>query len=265
MRCDILTYNTHGLPWSKDISPVICSWIKDTLPPIVCLQEVFLNSTRLYYKEQLTRFGYTVVLPHDTGVTMISSGLVTAFLDRVYTLTSDCFCPYLSYSNVEYFANKGFHILKLRDKSTSEPVCIVNTHVQSDTEISWLIGHKITHHIRKQQIQQILDFLEKEPIPVLIVGDLNCEHSPHPHLRFLRPPYSMAKKHTFFSTGEDLDHIGWLLLQYAIPGCSFCDVDRRGPILESCQVYTMKWSDHAPLRMVVRLSKTNTTGKKGDE
>jgi endonuclease/exonuclease/phosphatase family metal-dependent hydrolase len=243
MLCEILTYNVHGLPWSKDESKAICTWIKSLRPSIVCLQEVFTESARNYYKEQLVREGYTVRLPRDTGVSVLPSGLLTAVLDRDYYVVSDCFCPYLAYHNVECFSNKGFHVLRLYHKREKRYITIVNTHTQSDTEISWWFGKHI-HNVRRKQIQQILDFLT-EPVPALVVGDLNCEHSPHPHLRFLTQ--SLLRKRTFYATGEDLDHIGWLPLQWTNPQCAFCDIERNGPRMESCKVLQKPWSDHAPV------------------
>ena len=246
MLCEILTYNTHGLPWSQDNSKPICGWIKETKPSIVCLQEVFRDSVRKYYQEQLVREGYTVVIPRDLGVTFMPSGLLTAFLDRDYTLISDCFCPYLDYHNVEFTANKGFHTLRLKQRKTGRIVHIVNTHTQSDNEVTWLF-RKAVSNIRKKQFQQILDFFPHRE-PVLVVGDLNCEHSPHPHIRFLRTcTPALLKKRTFYLTGEDLDHIGWLPLQWANPDCPFCDIERNGPRMESCRVLQKPWSDHAPV------------------
>ena len=248
MRCQILTYNTHGLPWSKDESKPICGWIKKVRPAVVCLQEVFVESTRTYYKEQLERVGYTVRVPHDTNVALISSGLLTAVLEKEYDFISDCFCAYQQFHNVEWFANKGFHALRLLHKATRRRINIVNTHTQSDTEVSWWFGRAVVARVRRAQIEQILHFFDAEKFPVLVAGDLNCEVSPHPHLRFLHPDScNLLRKATFYSTGEDLDHFGWLPLQWASENCTFCNIDRLGPRLESCSIYSAPWSDHAPV------------------
>jgi len=153
----------------------------------------------------------------------------------------------MNYHNVEWFANKGFQVLRLRKRSNQAPVIIANTHMQSNTEISWWFGSNVIKEIRYAQTQQILDFFDGVSTPVLVIGDLNCETPPHPHLRFLHPLGQHMRKATFYSTGEDLDHIGWLPLQFAPPGCSFCDVERRGPILTGCKVYQLPFSDHAPV------------------
>jgi endonuclease/exonuclease/phosphatase family metal-dependent hydrolase len=93
----------------------------------------------------------------------------------------------------------------------------------------------------------MLDFLTG-PVPILIVGDMNCEHSAHPHIRFLNPQASeVLQKRTFYSTGEDLDHIAWLPLQWTNPNCAFCDIERNGPRMVSCKILEKPWSDHAPV------------------
>ena len=249
MRCQILTYNVHGLPWAKDFSAEICSWIKSVKPSIVCLQEVFLDSMRNYYKEQLTRYGYTVVIPRDSDVSLLPSGLLTAFLEKDYRVVRDCFYPYMTYYNIEVFVNKGFHTVHLRQLKDGGEIVILNTHTQSTTEVSWLFGNKYVEQARKQQFDQILEHTRNIRTPMLLVGDVNCELSPHPHIRFLRMP--LMKKHTFLETGEDLDHIGWFPLQYA--ECGFCDIEKRGPVMESCAVTPLSFSDHFPVLATVRI------------
>jgi endonuclease/exonuclease/phosphatase family metal-dependent hydrolase len=188
-----------------------------------------------------------VLLPRDTGVSVLPSGLLVAVLDREYKVRSDCFCSYLDYHNVECLSNKGFYVVRLYHKASKRALTIVNTHTQSDTEVSWWFGKKRIQDIRRKQIQQLLDFIT-DPVPALVIGDLNCEHSPHPHLRFLSLHSSAPlRKRTFYSTGEDLDHIGWLPLQWTNPNCAFCDIERNGPRMESCQVLQKPWSDHAPV------------------
>jgi hypothetical protein len=200
-----------------------------------------------------------VRIPNDHPVALLSSGLVTAVLRRDYTVLSECFCPYMDFHNVEWFANKGFHTLRLRSVSTGCRVDIMNTHTQSDTEISWIFGREITHSIRRRQIDQIVRFTDNSRIPVLIAGDLNCEVSPHPHVRFLHPyTDTRLRKATFYHTGENLDHVAWLPLQWADPGCTFCDIERRGPRLLSCKIFEKPWSDHAPVLLDVAVTTPTT-------
>jgi mRNA deadenylase 3'-5' endonuclease subunit Ccr4 len=252
MECQIFIYNTHGLPWAVNNFKAICAWILELRPSVVCLQEVFVESTRKYYKTQLERCGYDVRIPNDYPVALLNSGLVTAVLRRNFTIVSECFCPYMDFHNVEWFANKGFHTLRLRSTASGRRIDILNTHTQSDTEVSWIFGREVTHQTRRQQIDQIVRFTEASRIPVLIAGDLNCEVSPHPHVRFLHPYTEIhLRKATFYHTGENLDHVAWLPLQWADPGCTFCDIERHGPRLVSCKVFEKPWSDHAPVLLTV--------------
>ena len=101
----------------------------------------------------------------------------------------------------------------------------------------------------------MLQYFSHTKDPVLIVGDMNCEQSPHSHLRFLQVPDSgpLQKKHTFPSTGEDLDHIAWIPLQWAEPGCHYCDINKLGPVMTSCNVENKPWSDHSPVLARIRI------------
>ena len=248
MFLTILTYNTHGLPWSRDTSVEICEWLKVQRPLVICLQEVFVEANRQYYKEHLERNGYRVLIPRDLGVTLVNSGLLTAFLTSRFDYVSECFYPYLDYHNVEIFANKGFFAVTIKEHVSRRVVIITNTHMQSDTELEWIFGRKVTYNIRKAQHQQILKALSGLNAAVLVVGDMNCERSPESLIRYMTlVDESRLKKATFYSTGEDLDHVAWFPLQWARPDCQFCDFIRRGPRLLGCQVFQKPWSDHAPV------------------
>jgi endonuclease/exonuclease/phosphatase family metal-dependent hydrolase len=192
-----------------------------------------------------------VGIPRDGDFTLVTSGLLTAWLTSRFDTVSECFYPYLSYHNVEIFANKGFYAVTMRERISKRAVVIANTHMQSDTEIKWIVGTRVTATVRRAQHQQILDRLTGTD-PVLIVGDMNAERSPHSHVRYMNLiDDSRMKKATFYETGEDLDHVAWLPIQWARPNCPFCDFVRRGPQLRSCQVYQVPWSDHAPVLFAI--------------
>ena len=247
MFLTVLTYNTHGLPWARDTSVEICEWLKECHPQIICLQEVFVDANRQYYKEHLERNGYQVCIPRDSGVSLVSSGLLTAFLVSRFDFIGECFYPYLDYHNVEIFANKGFYAVTIKERISKRTVVIANTHMQSDTELKWFVGTEVTAKVRKNQHLQIINTLTTHH-PVLVVGDMNCERSPHSQMRYMTLiDDSRLQKSTFYSTGEDLDQIAWFPLQWARPNCPFCDFVRRGPRLTNCQVFNIPWSDHAPV------------------
>jgi endonuclease/exonuclease/phosphatase family metal-dependent hydrolase len=255
--CHIVTYNVHGLPWSRHYIQEIGTWLSSKQIPIVCLQEVFTESGRSAYKNILERAGYEVHIPRDTGVCLLPSGLMIAVLESRYRVLSNCFQSFLEFNNVEIMANKGFYTLWLQDRQSGRRIHITNTHTQSDTEISWLFGgKKAMDRVRYRQGEQILKYFESVQDPVLVAGDFNKETSIHPHIRLLHPQTSLPiKKSTFMSTGEDLDHIAWLPLQYAKDGCGFCDIRRKGPQYVYCKVHELPWSDHAAVEAVVQIVK----------
>lgn len=238
MVFEIMTYNVKGLPWCKDYTEDICVFLSNKNPDILCLQEVFTERGRNFYKMFLEAIGYTVLLPNDTDVTWLPSGLVTAFKTHKFKLRSKVFCPYIDSHNFEWFALKGFHTLHL--EQNGRRFYIVNTHTQSDTIFTILRSHDI-QFIRQKQTQQLLRFFKGTCDTVLVVGDLNCESAPTAGLRFLQPAgVEPLKKRTFFDTGEDLDHIACLL-------------DRPIPSVGHVRVYNEPWSDHAPVQFSLTL------------
>jgi hypothetical protein len=145
------------------------------------------------FERGLSKQGYTVLRPHDEDVTLFPSGLLTAINTNEFHILSSCFCSYLTYTNVDRFANKGFFTVHVMDRKTGRKAYIVNTHMQSDWEGSILLGNKITKDVRRKQAEQILEYFQGVSDPVLLVGDLNQEYNPHPYLRFLHPPSKQAK------------------------------------------------------------------------
>ena len=91
MKIRALTYNVHGLPWSKNQSADIVRYLASASPDTICLQEVFLDSMRLYFSKELGARGYTVVVPRDEGVTMLNSGLLTAFRTSRFADAHRCY------------------------------------------------------------------------------------------------------------------------------------------------------------------------------
>jgi hypothetical protein len=259
----ILTFNIRGLPWVRCPVEKIGAWIGEKQIPIVCFQEVFTASGRSKLKKILERHGYTVVIPRDDDVCLLPSGLLFAVLSTEFSIISDCFISFLHYRNVERFANKGFHSLLLRESAAPyRRIYVVNTHTQSDEEVLWITPKIVKDGIRKQQAAQIIAHFDKTPIPVLVVGDFNQESSLHPFLRTLHPPSALPiRKATFFRTGEDLDHIAWMPVQWTMAaavgsseGCSFCGT--FGPQLIYCKVHEEAMSDHAAVEIHVQLSRS---------
>ncbi len=249
----ILTYNVHGLPWIRNDLDAMLTWIEAKRIPVLCFQEVFTVSGRTKMKTFLEQVGYDVRIPRDECRGLLSSGLLTAVHQDSYTILSDVFQPFMTYHNTDGFANKGFHSIFLQTKDGGK-LHVVNTHTQSDEEIlpPWTTK-SYKNGIRHAQAEQIIKYHETAKHPVLVVGDLNQETSLHPYLRSLHPSSSYPiKKATFFQTGEDLDHVAWMPVQWARHlGCGFCG--EYGPSLTYCRVHTVQWSDHAPVELKVLL------------
>ena len=236
----VLTYNVKGLPWCKDFIEDIAVFISTVPADIVCLQEVFTERARNFYKMFLEAIGYTVLVPNDSDVALLPSGLVTAFRSSKFVLLDKVFCPYLENHNVEWFAMKGFHALHLRRISDGVSFYLTNTHTQRDT-LNWMFGRKGVRGVRQRQIDQLVRHFAGLPGTVVLVGDLNCEVEPAAGLRFLHPSGTAPlKKATFFDTGEDLDHCACLL-------------DRPMPTIGAVRVFSEKWSDHAAVLFSVYL------------
>lgn len=261
MQLHAITYNIHGLPWSNTNLEQILSWMLELRVPLLCFQEVFTAHARRRIQERLERQGYRVLLPMDEGVSLFPSGLVTAVRLDTYTVLGASFQPFLSYHNAEIFANKGFHRVTLRDRASNILFHILNTHTQSDEEVLWWSPYAHKKAIRRKQAEQIIEYCKEYREPVLVMGDFNQESSLHPNLRTLHPtsplPSLPLKKATFFRTGEDLDHVAWMPLQWYNGDkdkdniCGFCG--RYGPLLEFCKVHSEAWSDHAAVEMKVNI------------
>lgn len=236
----VLTYNVKGLPWCKDYIEDICIFLSTIPADVICLQEVFTERARNFYKIFLEAIGYNVLLPNDSDVALLPSGLVTAFRRSKFRLIDKVFCPYLENHNFEWFAMKGFHVLHLERITDGVRFYLTNTHTQSDT-LSAFFGRKSVRGVRQRQIDQLVQYFRGMPGTVVVVGDLNCEIEPAEGLRFLHPPgVGPLKKRTFFDTGEDLDHVACLL-------------DRPMPQIGAVRVFSEKWSDHAAVLFRVYL------------
>lgn len=240
MALDILTYNVKGLPWCKEYAEEICVFLAKIQPAILCLQEVFTDRSRNFYKLFLESLGYNVLIPNDNDVTFLPSGLVTAYKRAHFDLVSKVFCPYVDSHNLEWFALKGFHVLQLVQRKSGRRFYIANTHTQSDTIVSMFRTRDIKI-IRHKQAVQLVKHFQGTPDTVIVVGDLNCETEPSDGLVFLHPAgVGPLKKRTFFSTGEDLDHVA-------------CLRDRPAPSLGPVRVHNEPWSDHAAVQFSLTL------------
>jgi exonuclease III len=254
----LLSYNVHGLPWSKDQSASIVRYVSHIRPDVLCFQEVFTDKLRSYFSSELKAHGYTVVSPRDGGVTVLGSGLLIAFSTK-YTLLGDCFYPYTIYHDIEIGVNKGFQTVRLLSNEGRRYI-VANTHLQSTTAFNILDRSSTVPAVLKAQMAEIVRWLEPLKDPVILAGDMNCEYSPHPHVRFLHHG-SSVKKSTFPLTGEDLDHVAWIPTQWAPPGVSWCRFDTKGIRAATYSVDPVDYSDHFPILVDLVIPEIHPTKK----
>ena len=243
----IFSYNVHGLPFiSESWTRPLAEWFHGTDYDFICLQEVFTEGRIRFLSDALQASGYHVLKPDDAKGKFLSSGLLTAVRSEHWHVESSLFHAFHANVGVEYFANKGFHWLNLRHKSTGEFLQIINTHLQADNPVNFLFQNFEISFIeaRKRQIDQIYQFLQtKQKARSFLIGDINAESEPHTCISYLTGTCQNVQKHTFSPTGEDLDHVAF-----------FHDMwTWTNPIpFEVSVLHKLWWSDHWPLHVRLR-------------
>jgi len=249
MKLRIVSYNTHGLPWSNQKPREISDWCLQQNPDVVCLQEVFLQQMRDLYSSLF--IGYEAIVPRDKGFSFFHSGLLCLVNTARFRVLSHRFEPFLSHDLVETGANKGFQRLVLQSKVTGHCISLINTHMQSTTVMTIFESKAGIQRILRNQFDQMVNALPApceymQKTPTFVIGDFNCEASPHSDVRFFYPAAPLRKS-TFPETGEDLDHIAWMPLQWTQPGQPWCTMNITGPKILSYTVTPLPYSDHYPI------------------
>ena len=245
MRVRIVSYNTHGLPWSNQKPREISDWCLSQDADVLCFQEVFTEKARASYIERIENNGYVAIIPRDDGVTFFRSGLLAFVRKATLLVVSERFEPFLIHDTVEIGANKGFQCLVLQHRGSGRCFTLMNAHTQSTTIATVFTSHECIQSILRAQLEQMVRTVRSD-IPAFIIGDLNCEASPHPDVRFFYPAAPLRKS-TFPSTGEDLDHIAWIPVQWVKDGRPWCSIDTSGPQILSYTVTPLPYSDHYPI------------------
>ena len=245
MRVRIVSYNTHGLPWANQKPQEISDWCLRQDADVLCFQEVFTDKARAIYRDKIESAGYTAVEPRDDGVTFFRSGLLTFVRKATLHVVTERFEPFLIHDAVETCVNKGFQHLVVQHRLSSRHFTLMNTHTQSTTIATVFTSREGIQHILRTQLEQIVRTVRSD-IPAFLTGDLNCEASPHPDVRFFYPSAPLRKS-TFPSTGEDLDHIAWIPVQWVQDGRPWCSIDTTGPQIVGYTVTPLPYSDHYPI------------------
>jgi len=245
MLLKIFSYNILGLPFLPDIwTAPLELWLKNTDYDFICLQEVFTVGRIELLTKRLIKEGYTVCKPNDflERQNLLGSGLITAVKSAVWSVESEGFIQFKESIGAEKLANKGIHWLLLEHKITGESLLLINTHMQADHPFNYFVGCLDTRPTRRNQVIQLLEFISSlSAIKHIIVGDLNSDIEAHEDLKYLTGSSNGIQKHTFESTGEDLDHVA-----------IFPKFWKRLPILKEAIVLSnLWWSDHWPLQVTI--------------
>jgi endonuclease/exonuclease/phosphatase family metal-dependent hydrolase len=245
MRIKIFSYNVHGLPFILESwTTPLAEWFHGSDYDIVCLQEVFTAGRISLLTGALEENGYTVLKPDDT-VTFFGSGLITAFRTDGWKIKGSAFEAFHDSIGAEQIVNKGFHWLHLEHISGTS-LQLINTHLQADHPVNYIFTNFTGfREIRKKQATQILTFLKKLEQRSLIVGDINSEDEPHTDMVYLTGQRLGMSKHTFESTGEDLDHVVTLLGE-VVPH-----------VLEVAVLSKLWWSDHWPIHVLLEWERSS--------
>ncbi len=211
----ILNYNVKGTPsfpsggnskkTLKKIRDAIISKIKDgTAPDVILFQEVFSSDAKDVIRSLNSNgyYPYMVLGPGADGNFSYSSGLTT--LSKIPIIYNEA----ISYGSEncatwDCYANKGAHLAVLKANNWSEPIVVVNTHLQAENEFDL---------VRQNQMQILRKFVSTQTskgLSVIIGGDLNTKPN--------RPSYNYFKNlfNEFVSVGE-----------FCLGSLSGCEVNR---------------------------------------
>jgi endonuclease/exonuclease/phosphatase family metal-dependent hydrolase len=237
MDLRVLTYNVHGLPWTRvPILPMLAWMSRRTSADVICLQEVFQRKAMTDLITYAPVYGYRALVPPDCVTPSCfanPSGLCTLVKDSLFVSGWE-FTPFDDAGGLEWFVQKG--VFRIECWKDDVRVDLFNTHFQSDvTEIPCL---RIRHqHTRDRQESQVELVASRSECPI-IAGDFN--QSLFHTLERLDTTFHA----TFPETYEHLDHI----LVYG---------PSRRRILHHRTTYfdEMTASDHIPVLTCLRIRK----------
>jgi len=246
MRLKIFSYNIQGLPYLPDSwTEPIALWLTGTDYDFICFQEVFTVGRFDMLKKRLELEGYLVYKPNDfIRSNILGSGLVTAIKKSRFSVLEEGFIQFKESIGAENLANKGLQWLKVSDSICGEQIMVINTHMQADHPFNYFVGCTDTKPTRRSQVVQLLEFLGSYPkMKHLVIGDLNADFEAHEDLLYLTGLRQGIRKHTYESTGEDLDHVA------IVP--KLCG---GNPVIHNVSVLDrVWWSDHWPIHVILSI------------
>lgn len=243
MDLDIVSWNVHGLPWPLDLhwlpfdrTPRHGERVANILahlhtlrprPDIVAFQEVWRDDDAARIKFALS--GYHVVESRNAPIVR-PTGLLTCIRQDRWEVVDAISTEYPTGADVDAKSHKGFHMVTLRDRTTSEPLMFINTHLQSQYAKH---GPKTYPEVRIAQIRAMTAAAKKKPtgVPLLASGDFNTYPYPsdrdvYRHISDGAPWIDLTKQaraacgcETNFDSDLPTDKDGWIdyLLWYSDP------------------------------------------------
>jgi exonuclease III len=241
MAVNLLTYNTHGLPWNRVKMPEIANWIFGlSNADVVCLQEVFSKKDREYLVYRTEEEGWVALFPDDLGCIPgleCSSGLMILVRPNLTIVGEPVFQPFKTCNGVDRFVSKGY--FKVTLSNNLHEFQLFNTHMQSDVTEFWC--RRLNYvWARCEQEKELFLEASKEELPV-ILGDINTNR--FEYFVPVDPDFHI----TFPGTGEHLDHL--LILDKDMHKIDYAPT-----------VYHMNvpWSDHIPVVYQVRFRRRSS-------
>ena len=157
----ILTYNIQRMPYSTKPLKKLYQFFKNH--SIILVQECFLNL--MYDDMEYTFHDYNIVKGTMVGYRLINSGLI--ILSK-YKIVSHEFIAFKnkSYLTSDILAEKGFLVAKVTIHNKN--VCIINTHLQSNT-------YKNNYSIALKQWTELHDYIKNIREPWILGGDFNIQ------------------------------------------------------------------------------------------
>ena len=241
MAVNLLTYNTHGLPWNSVNMIGIADWIFYlSNADAVCLQEVFSKKDRAYFIDRAYREGWVAVFPDDLGCIPClecSSGLLTLVRPTLEIIGEPVFQPFKSRHGVDRFVSKGY--FKVHLSNGLHTFQLFNTHMQSDVTEFWC--YRLNYvGARCKQEEELFLAASKEEFP-LVLGDTNT--NTFQCFNCVDPDFHV----TFPGTGEHLDHL-----------LSLERDNRKLEHLKTIYHVNVPWSDHIPVMYSLRFMRRST-------
>lgn len=243
MALNLLTYNTHGLPWNRVNMKGIADWIFGVSNAhAVCLQEVFSKKDRIYLTYRAEEKGWTVLSPDDLGCIPrfeCTSGLLTLVHPTLQVKDEPVFQSFKTCNGADRLVSKGY--FKVTLSNNRHEFQLFNTHMQSDVTEFWC--HRLNYvWARHEQEKELFLAASKEEFP-LVLGDINTNE--FQYFEPVDPNFHV----TFPGTGEHLDHLLILLRDF-----------HKVEYTETTYHKNVPWSDHIPVCYSVQfLRRSNRT------